>query len=107
MSNPEGVLVVAPNWLGDAVMALPALADVRRAHAQARLIVAARRSIGAPPARGVDFPPSGRRAAAHWMTVAFASSTRIASSTASTVPRRVLTTRIFTGIQRRLGASQT
>jgi ADP-heptose:LPS heptosyltransferase len=25
------VLVVAPNWLGDAVMALPALADIRRA----------------------------------------------------------------------------
>jgi len=39
------VLVVAPNWLGDAVMALPALADIRRAHAQARLIVAARPSV--------------------------------------------------------------
>ena len=45
MSDPEGVLVVAPNWLGDAVMALPALADVRRAYAQARLVVAARPSI--------------------------------------------------------------
>ena len=42
---PEvGVLVVAPNWLGDAVMALPALADIRRAHAVGRLIVAARPS---------------------------------------------------------------
>jgi heptosyltransferase-2 len=40
---PESrVLVVAPNWLGDAVMALPALADIRRAHANGRLIVAAR-----------------------------------------------------------------
>ena len=39
------MLVVAPNWLGDAVMALPAFADIRRAHAQARLIVAARPSI--------------------------------------------------------------
>ena len=45
MPRPEGILVIAPNWLGDAVMALPALADVRRAHGQARLIVAARPSI--------------------------------------------------------------
>jgi len=39
------MLVVAPNWLGDAVMALPALADIRRASPQARLIVAARPSV--------------------------------------------------------------
>jgi lipopolysaccharide heptosyltransferase II len=39
------VLVVSPNWLGDAVMALPAIADVRRHFRDARLIVAARRSI--------------------------------------------------------------
>ena len=39
------VVVVAPNWLGDAVMALPAIADVRRHVAPAPLIVAARRSI--------------------------------------------------------------
>ena len=45
MPEPERVLVVAPNWLGDAVMALPALADIRRASAQARLIVAARPSV--------------------------------------------------------------
>lgn len=45
MPEPGRVLVVAPNWLGDAVMALPAFADIRRAHAQARLIVAARPSI--------------------------------------------------------------
>ena len=45
MSESGRVLVVAPNWLGDAVMALPALADIRRAHAQARLIVAARPSV--------------------------------------------------------------
>ncbi|MDE3156540.1 MAG: lipopolysaccharide heptosyltransferase II [Acidobacteriota bacterium] len=37
--------IFAPNWLGDAVMALPALADVRRAWPEARLIVAARRSV--------------------------------------------------------------
>jgi heptosyltransferase-2 len=39
------VLVVSPNWLGDAVMALPAIADLRRHFRSARLIVAARRSI--------------------------------------------------------------
>ena len=43
--DPITFLVVAPNWLGDAVMALPAIADVR-AHAGAgRLIVAARPGI--------------------------------------------------------------
>jgi heptosyltransferase-2 len=45
MSESPAVLVVAPNWLGDAVMALPAIADVRRHFASARLVVAARRSV--------------------------------------------------------------
>jgi heptosyltransferase-2 len=45
LSNMRCVLVLAPNWLGDAVMALPAIADVRRHFPSARLIVAARRSI--------------------------------------------------------------
>jgi len=39
------VLILAPNWLGDAVMALPAIADVRRAFPSARLVVAARRAV--------------------------------------------------------------
>jgi len=41
----ERLLVLSPNWLGDAVMALPALADLRRHFADARLIVAARKGI--------------------------------------------------------------
>ena len=45
MADSTAVLVVAPNWLGDAVMALPAIADVRRHFATARLVVAARRSV--------------------------------------------------------------
>jgi heptosyltransferase-2 len=45
MPDAPHVLVVAPNWLGDAVMSLPALADVRRAHPQGRLTVAARPSV--------------------------------------------------------------
>jgi heptosyltransferase-2 len=41
----ERVIIVAPNWLGDAVMALPAIRDVRRHFAEARLVVAARPSV--------------------------------------------------------------
>jgi heptosyltransferase-2 len=43
--NPQRVLVLSPNWLGDAVMALPAIADVKRHFASARIVVAARRSV--------------------------------------------------------------
>lgn len=39
------LLVFSPNWLGDAVMALPAIDDLRRSHPGCRLIVAARRSV--------------------------------------------------------------
>ncbi len=45
MSSPAGVLVVAPNWLGDAVMALPAISDVRNEFPSARLTVAARPGV--------------------------------------------------------------
>jgi len=39
------LVVFAPNWLGDAVMALPALADLQRAQPGAAIHVAARASI--------------------------------------------------------------
>ena len=39
------LLILAPNWLGDAVMALPAIADVRRAAPGLSIAVAARPSI--------------------------------------------------------------
>lgn len=39
------LLVVAPNWLGDAVMALPALADVRRALPDVSIAIAARSPV--------------------------------------------------------------
>src|SRR5262245_55069696 len=50
------VIVIAPNWLGDAVMALPAVADLRRRFADARLVVAARPSVAGlfPMVPGVD-----------------------------------------------------
>lgn len=38
-------MIVAPNWLGDAVMALPAIADVRRGRPDASIAVAARASV--------------------------------------------------------------
>lgn len=42
---PNRIVVVAPNWLGDAVMALPAIADIRRHFANAQLAIAARPSV--------------------------------------------------------------
>ena len=45
MSEPGRILILAPNWLGDAVMALPAIDDVRRRFSEARLVVAARASV--------------------------------------------------------------
>ena len=41
----ERVLIVAPNWLGDAVMALPAVADVRSGRPGASIAIAARASV--------------------------------------------------------------
>jgi len=39
------LVILAPNWLGDAVMALPAIADVRRQWPRAEIVVAARPAI--------------------------------------------------------------
>jgi heptosyltransferase-2 len=46
--------VLAPNWLGDAVMALPAIADIDRRYPAARIVVIARRAV-ADLFRLVDF----------------------------------------------------
>jgi heptosyltransferase-2 len=45
MSESGSVIVLAPNWLGDAVMALPAFADLRRHFADRSFVVAARSSV--------------------------------------------------------------
>ena len=45
MPDSRPLLVVAPNWLGDAVMALPAIADLRRHFAANALTIAARPSV--------------------------------------------------------------
>ena len=45
MQDCERLLIRAPNWLGDAVMALPALAAVRRAYPSSTIVVAARAGV--------------------------------------------------------------
>jgi heptosyltransferase-2 len=45
LSGVRRVVIVAPNWLGDAVMALPAIEDVRRALPDAAIVAAARPSV--------------------------------------------------------------
>ncbi len=52
------LVILAPNWLGDAVMALPAIDDVRRGAPQAHITVAARPPVAplfrlAPPVNDV------------------------------------------------------
>src|SRR3954468_7554812 len=41
----QRLVILAPNWLGDAVMALPAIADVRRGLATAHITIAARAAV--------------------------------------------------------------
>jgi heptosyltransferase-2 len=45
--SAASIVIVAPNWLGDAVMALPAIVDVRRGEPNVRLVVAARQAVAA------------------------------------------------------------
>jgi heptosyltransferase-2 len=45
--EPRRLVVLAPNWLGDAVMALPAIADIRRQFPAAHFTVAGRSAIAA------------------------------------------------------------
>jgi len=45
MTKPERLVIIAPNWLGDAVMALPAIGDVRRLFFEAHLAIAARPAV--------------------------------------------------------------
>ena len=58
------IVVVAPSWLGDTVMALPALADLRRGWPDAELGVAARPSVA--PLFGLVNGVSPARLDASW-----------------------------------------
>jgi heptosyltransferase-2 len=42
---PQKLVVLAPNWLGDAVMALPLISDLRRAWPDTRIMMAARSRV--------------------------------------------------------------
>jgi heptosyltransferase-2 len=42
---PRRLVVLAPNWLGDAIMALPLFRDLRRAWRETAIVVAARASV--------------------------------------------------------------
>jgi heptosyltransferase-2 len=71
-SGPRHVVLRAPNWLGDAVLAIPAMAAVRAHFATARLTVAAPPSVAAlfrevtpvNPNQVIDLPASHRSAIA-------------------------------------------
>src|SRR5688572_20398543 len=66
--EPERIVVRPPNWLGDAVMALPALAAVRRHFPAAHLTVAAVPAVASifreltetRPDAVIDLGPSSR-----------------------------------------------
>jgi heptosyltransferase-2 len=47
VNAPRRLVILAPNWLGDAVMALPLIADIRRAWPTTHLTVAGRGSVAA------------------------------------------------------------
>ncbi len=72
MSAARRVMVRPPNWLGDAVMALPALGAIRRHFADSHLTIAAVPSIApvfredqaAAPDRVIDLPTGSRAAIA-------------------------------------------
>jgi heptosyltransferase-2 len=80
MSESPTVLAIAPNWLGDAVMALPAIADLRRHFPSAQLVVAARPGIADlfPLVPGVDSQvsadPAGVRGAGASIAILFPNS---------------------------------
>src|SRR6478736_8947605 len=44
-ASVNSVAVFAPNWLGDSVMALPAIADIRRGIGDARLTIVSRAGV--------------------------------------------------------------
>src|SRR5262245_53373681 len=57
VANVERLVIRVPNWLGDAVMALPALAAVRAAFAGARIAIAAPASLAPLFAEGTPAAP--------------------------------------------------
>ena len=55
VERPKRLVVLAPNWLGDAVMALPVINDVHHAWPDTAIVVAARKSVpGTEPPKSFD-----------------------------------------------------
>ena len=70
MTSPRSIVIRSPNWLGDAVMALPAMAAIRQRYPESRLSIAAVPSVAALFREETDVHPdavielpSNRRAA--------------------------------------------
>src|SRR5205807_2036599 len=75
------LVILAPNWLGDAVMALPAIADVRRAAPGATIVVAARPAIAplfalVPEVNGTIVLDRAARCLAAWRSLGSELTTR-------------------------------
>ena len=45
VEDKEQVLIMSPNWLGDAIMAMPAVKEFRRLHPGAHTIVLAKPAV--------------------------------------------------------------
>ena len=45
LPSPNNILIRVPNWIGDAVMCLPALMDIRDCFAKAGITILARPTI--------------------------------------------------------------
>lgn len=62
----KSVLIVSPNWLGDTVMAMPAVLRFRHEHPQAKIVVLAKPGVAAlwqmhdSPDEVVELPPGNR-----------------------------------------------
>ena len=70
-SNPRNILIRAPNWVGDIVMATSSFADVRRAFPEARvsiLLKAGREKVidGSPDFDRILFDRAGNSPAKMW-----------------------------------------
>ncbi len=92
VSEPRSARIVvrAPNWLGDVVLSLPALRDVRRAFPHAHLAVMARPKVaemyGAVPEVNAVLPSLGLREDARRLRNAFDRAILFPNSIGSAVP---------------------
>ncbi|MDQ7779264.1 MAG: lipopolysaccharide heptosyltransferase II [Planctomycetota bacterium] len=92
--SPDRTLIFSPNWLGDAVMSLPALEALHAAHPEEELWVLTRRQNSGiyeyvPFLRGVIELPSGEPAGATRSARAPSGAVRIPRPAKASLPRRI------------------